>query len=168
VYIFTCASLSFLVQHITCALLPFLVHHSYASYIKALYCTVLLHFNIQRIIHNSNRIIILVLIIVEVKATSLPSTPSLSSSVLIPPPKLSTKNKLGYQFHTCIETELKLCKYKYIEKDDEFGICALWSFIHCTNMRLHEDEHDYHVCQKCNYTASKKKKPMPIFWDFVY
>ncbi len=32
-------------------------------------------------------------------------------------------------------------------------------------MRLHEDEHDYHVCQKCNYTASKKKKPMPIFWD---
>jgi hypothetical protein len=41
-YIFTCASLSFLVQHITCAPLPFLVHHSYASYIKPLYCIVLL------------------------------------------------------------------------------------------------------------------------------
>ena len=41
-YIFTCASLSFLVQHITCAPLPFLVHHSYASYIKTLYCIVLL------------------------------------------------------------------------------------------------------------------------------
>ena len=38
----TCAPLFFLVQHITCAPLPFLVHHSYASYIKALYCIVLL------------------------------------------------------------------------------------------------------------------------------
>jgi hypothetical protein len=42
VYIFTCASPFFLVHHITCAPLPFLVHHSYASYIKALYCIVLL------------------------------------------------------------------------------------------------------------------------------
>ena len=42
VYIFTCASLPFLVQHITCAPLIFLIHYSYASYIKALYCIVLL------------------------------------------------------------------------------------------------------------------------------
>jgi hypothetical protein len=41
-YVFTCVSLSFLVQHIICASLSFLVHHSYASYIKALYCIVLL------------------------------------------------------------------------------------------------------------------------------
>ena len=41
-YIFIYASLSFLVQHITCAPLSYLVHHSYASYIKTLYCIVLL------------------------------------------------------------------------------------------------------------------------------
>ena len=40
-HIFTCVSLSFLVQHITCAPLHFLEHH-YASYIKLLYCIVLL------------------------------------------------------------------------------------------------------------------------------
>jgi hypothetical protein len=42
VYVFTCTSLSFLIQHITCASLPFFVHHSNVSYIKALYCIVLL------------------------------------------------------------------------------------------------------------------------------
>ena len=41
-YVFTFVLLSFLVQHIICASLSFLVHHSYASYIKALYCIVLL------------------------------------------------------------------------------------------------------------------------------
>ena len=109
--------------------------------------------------------ILVILVLVEVQATSLTSITFHPSSVLILFPDLSKLDNVDEGFHGCFEKKTMYCQHLSKEIDlEEFGICILRNFHRCTRNYFRQDDLGYLSAKHCQLVCNKKE--IKLAFDF--
>ncbi len=98
------------------------------------------------------KIILIILVLVEVQATSLTSITFHPSSVLILFPDLSKLDNVDEGFHGCFEKKIMYCS-KEIDWE-EFEMCVLRNFHRCMRNNFRPDDLGYRFAIHCQLVCN--------------